>query len=221
MANLYFRYSTMNAGKSAHLIQAAFNYLEQNMRPLIGKSSTDTRILNKPAGVTGVYEAIGQIESRGGGNIACGLFSPTQDLYQWVLDHGGNFLPGVSMVNCVLIDEAQFLTPEQVDQLCKVVDVLNIPVLCYGLRTDFQGKLFPGSAALLANAEKLSEIKTLCNCGSKATHVVRVDKDGQVLQDGAQVVIGNDNYISVCRRHFNAALAGTYKPCPLKKITLD
>lgn len=209
MANLYFRYSTMNAGKSAHLIQAAFNYLEQNMVPLVGKSSTDTRVLHKKPDE---FLTLGQIESRGGTTIVCELFSPEEDLYLWVLDHG------VDLVDCVLIDEAQFLTPGQVEQLCRVVDLLEIPVLCYGLRTDFQGKLFPGSAALLAHAEKLTEIKTLCHCGSKATHVVRVDENGVVLRDGAQVVIGNDNYISVCRKHFNAAFRGAYKPCPLKKI---
>lgn len=214
MANLYFRYSTMNAGKSAHLIQAAFNYLEQDMNPLVGKSSTDTRVLHKDPNVDPWMQVkpVGHIESRGGTTIACELFSPKEDLYLWVLDHTA------VVVDCVLIDEAQFLTPEQVDQLCKVVDQLNIPVLCYGLRTDFQGKLFPGSAALLAHAEKLTEIKTLCHCGSKATHVVRVDANGDVLCDGAQVVIGNDNYISVCRKHFNAAIRGVYKPCPLKKI---
>ena len=189
MAKLYFYYSAMNAGKSTVLLQSSHNYRERGMRTLLFTPAIDTR-----------YGG-GRIESRIG--LRSGAIS---------LGTGENLLTRVrteheaARVACVLIDEAQFLTPEQVWQATEVTDGLDIPVLCYGLRTDFQAKLFPGSAALLGLADTLVELKTICHCGRKATMNLRVDAGGHAVREGAQVEIGgNDRYVAMCRRHFKEA----------------
>ena len=184
MAKLYFYYSTMNAGKSTALLQAAYNYAERGMSTRLFTARLDDR-------------AGGRIASRIGIDAAAEHFDPHTDFWE---------LLGGATLNCVLIDEAQFLTVAQVRQLARVVDEANVPVMCYGLRTDFQGELFPGSAALLAWADTLTELKTICFCGKKATMVVRVSPAGVVERAGRQVEIGgNDRYVSLCRRHFGEA----------------
>lgn len=185
MAKLYFYYSTMNAGKSTALLQAAHNYAERGMRTLLYTAKLDQR-------------AGGRIASRIGLAVPALHFDAATDFWAE--------LPAVHP-DCVLVDEAQFLAKEQVRQLAQVVDEAGIPVMCYGLRTDFRGELFPGSAALLAWADTLTELKTICGCGRKATMVVRVAGDGKVEQAGAQVEIGgNDRYLSLCRKHFSEAM---------------
>jgi len=185
MAKLYFYYSTMNAGKSTALLQAAHNYAERGMSTRLFIARLDDR-------------AGGRIASRIGLEADAERFDAATDF--WQLLAGSN-------AHCVLIDEAQFLTKEQVRQLARVVDEVNIPVMCYGLRTDFRGELFPGSAALLAWADTLSELKTICHCGRKATMVVRVLPDGAVERAGQQIEIGgNERYVSLCRRHFSESL---------------
>jgi thymidine kinase len=186
MAKLYFYYSTMNAGKSTSLLQAAHNYAERDMKAVL--------FTYRPDGAPS-----GRIESRIGiGSEAIGFSSMTRfDL----------IVPSIEP-DCVLIDEAQFLTREQVRHLAYLVDELDIPVMCYGLRTDFLGELFTGSAALLAWADSLVEQKTICCCGRKATMVVRVATDGAVECEGAQVEIGgNERYVPLCRKHFSRSLA--------------
>jgi len=185
MAKLYFSYSTMNAGKSTLLLQASYNYRERGMRTLLFTSA--------------LYMAggVGQITSRIGISAEAETFTAADDLYDRIRLAGDE-----SKVDCVLIDEAQFLAPEQVWQLARVADRLHIPVMCYGLRTDFQGKLFPGSAELLAVADVLREIRTICYCGAKATMVVRKGADGRVLLAGDQVSIEKSVYVSLCRKHW-------------------
>ena len=187
MAQLYFYYSSMNAGKSTALLQSAYNYQERGMHSFILSAALDDRY------------GIGKVTSRIGLAADAQLFSGT--------DHLFNILQTQHQqrhIDCVLIDESQFLSREQVKQLTQVVDQLNIPVLCYGIRTDFRGELFPGSQYLLAWADKLVELKTVCHCGRKATMVVRTDEQGNVIRDGEQVVIGgNERYESLCRRHFS------------------
>ena len=186
MAKLYFNYSAMNAGKSTVLLQASHNYIEQGMSTYLLTARLDDR-----AG-TGV------IASRIGIAADAELFAETDDLEAKITSHLQD-----RPIDCVLVDEAQFLSPDQVWQLSAVSDDLGIPVMCYGLRTDFQGKLFPGSAALLSIADDLREIRTICWCGKKATMVVRLDATGQPVEDGDQVVIGgNDKYLSLCRKHW-------------------
>jgi thymidine kinase len=189
MAKLYFYYSTMNAGKSTALLQAAHNYGERGMRTLVYTARLDDR-------------AGGRVASRIGISADAKHFYPGADLFcQVEREHA------TAPLACVLVDESQFLSSEQVQQLARAVDELNIPVLCYGLRTDFLGRLFPGSAQLLAWADNLVEIKTVCHCGRKATMVVRVREDGRVEREGAQIEIGgNDRYVPLCRRHFVSAL---------------
>ena len=191
MAKLYFYYASMNAGKSTTLLQADFNYRERGMRTLLFTAALDDR------------SGAGRIASRIGLDTEAAGFAEDTDLRLHVereMDHGP--------VHCVLVDEAQFLTAAQVDQLAAVADVLGIPVLAYGLRTDFRGDLFPGSARLLALADSLVEIKSVCRCGRKATMNLRVHADGRAVADGAQTEIGgNDRYIALCRRHFTEALA--------------
>lgn len=189
MAKLYFYYSTMNAGKSTALLQASYNYGERGMRTLVYTAKLDDR-------------AGGLVHSRIGISSEARHFQPTSELFGEIsAEHAAQPL------HCVLIDEAQFLQPAQVKQLGRVTDELNIPVLCYGLRTDFRGELFPGSAQLLAWADNLVELKTICHCGRKATMVVRVRANGAVEAEGAQVEIGgNDRYVPLCRRHFVLAL---------------
>jgi len=190
MAKLYFYYSAMNAGKSTLLLQSSYNYRERGMHTVILTPALDTR-----AGA-------GRVKSRIGLDAPAISFGATDDLLARI-QHEHR----VMAVSCVLVDEAQFLSETQVRQLTDVTDVLDIPVLCYGLRTDFQGKLFEGSRWLLAWSDDLTEIKTICHCGRKATMVLRLDSSGQPVREGAQVEIGgNDRYVSVCRRHFKAAL---------------
>ena len=185
MAKLYFYYSTMNAGKSTALLQASYNYGERGMRTLVYTAKLDDR-------------AGGRVHSRIGISSEARHFNAQSDLFAEATAENAH-----RPLHCVLIDEAQFLCPAQVRQLGRIVDELDIPVLCYGLRTDFRGELFPGSAQLLAWADNLVELKTICHCGQKATMVVRVRPDGAVENEGAQVEIGgNDRYLSLCRRHF-------------------
>ena len=189
MAKLYFYYSTMNAGKSTALLQASYNYGERGMRTLVYTSRLDDR-------------ADGLVASRIGISAEARHFVPGGDLFTEIGDDHAS-----SPVACVFIDEAQFLTPAQVGQLAWIADTLGVPVLAYGLRTDFRGELFEGSARLLALADSLVEIKSVCDCGRKATMVVRVGPDGTVERAGAQVEIGgNDRYVSLCRRHFMGAM---------------
>lgn len=185
MAKLYFYYSTMNAGKSTALLQAAHNYAERGMSTRLFIASVGDR-------------SEGRVVSRIGIEAVAARFTAETDFWE---------LLGQAETSCVLIDEAQFLSVAQVRQLAQVVDESNIPVMCYGLRTDFQGELFAGSAALLAWADTLSELKTICCCGRKATMVVRVAPDGRVEHAGAQVEIGgNERYVSLCRKHFSESI---------------
>ena len=186
MAKLYFYYSSMNAGKSTSLLQSAYNYQERGMTPLLLTAEIDNRY------------SVGKVTSRIGLEAAAHLFNQDNNLFEMVSEQNEN-----ETIDCVLIDESHFLSKEQVKQLGQVVDTLDIPVLCYGIRTDFRGELFPGSKYLLAWADNLNELKTVCHCGRKATMVVRLDRDGKVVSDGDQVVIGGNNqYQSMCRRHF-------------------
>jgi thymidine kinase len=186
MAKLYFYYAAMNAGKSTTLLQADFNYRERGMETMLWTAAFDDR------------SGEGTIGSRIALNAPANTYDEGVDLFAAV----GEELKK-RRLHCVLIDEAQFLTQRHVLELCEVADKLHIPVLCYGLRTDFQGKLFPGSAALLALADSLVELKAVCECGRKATMNLRVDVDGHAVAAGAQTEIGgNDRYVALCRRHF-------------------
>ncbi|MFZ9681768.1 MAG: thymidine kinase [Cephaloticoccus sp.] len=191
MAKVYFYYSAMNAGKSTVLIQTSYNYHERGMRTLVFAPAIDSRA------------GIGKVRSRIGLEAAAAVLAANDDLFARVAaEHAQD------PVACVLIDEVQFLSPAQVDQATDIADRLEIPVLCYGLRTDFQGRLFPGSAALLAVADDLIELKTMCHCGRKATMNLRVGPDGKGLREGAQIEIGgNERYVPMCRRHYKEALA--------------
>lgn len=191
MAKLYFYYSAMNAGKSTVLLQSAHNYQERGMRVLLLTASIDNR-----------FET-GQIASRIGISADASLFDNSTDMIALIKDETHQ----QQALSCILIDEAQFLTKEQVYALSEVVDKLHIPVLAFGIRTDFQGELFDGSKALLAWSDKLIELKTVCHCGSKATMVIRLNAQGIPVKEGAQVEIGgNDRYLSVCRKHFKEAV---------------
>jgi thymidine kinase len=187
MAKLYFNYAAMNAGKSTILLQASHNYIERGMSTLLLTARLDDRSGKK-----------GSIVSRIGISADAELFASEDDLLAMITKKHRQ-----SAVNAVLVDEAQFLSREQVWALARVTDELGIPVMCYGLRTDFQGKLFPGSAELLAIADDLREIKTVCWCGKKATMVIRLDAKGRPIEKGDQIEIGgNDKYISLCRKHW-------------------
>ncbi|MEP4031770.1 thymidine kinase [Roseibium polysiphoniae] len=187
MAKLYFNYSSMNAGKSTVLLQASYNYEERGMNTLLLIAALDDR-----AGK-------GKIASRIGLGADADIFSNDDDLFAHVEQARSE-----RDIHAIFVDEAQFLSEEQVWQLARVADTMRIPVMCFGLRTDFQGKLFPGSAALLALADNLKEIKTICWCGRKATMVARMDASGQVVEEGDQVVIGGDEtYVSLCRNHWS------------------
>lgn len=192
MAKLYFYYASMNAGKSSNLLQTAFNYGERGMRVSLWTAALDDR------------PGFGAISSRIGLASDAHRFESDTDIEARVLaDHAE------SPIACVLVDEAQFLTREQVWQLARLADDGGIPALCYGLRTDFQGELFPGSAALLGIADHLIEMKAVCDCGRKATMNLRVDENGNAVAEGAQTEIGgNDRYVAMCRKHFREALAG-------------
>lgn len=186
MAKLYFYYSSMNAGKSTSLLQSSYNYKERGMNTLIMAPEFDDRF------------GSGKVASRIGIEAAATTFRPGDNLLDVVTQYIKN-LP----LHCILIDEAQFLTKEQVFQLGEVTDNLNIPVLAYGLRTDFQGEPFEGSKYLLAWSDNLNELKAICHCGSKATMVIRLDQDGKAIREGSQIEIGgNDRYLSMCRKHF-------------------
>lgn len=188
MAKLYFNYSAMNAGKSTLLLQGSYNYIERGMNTMLMTAALDDRAGKRT------------ISSRIGLDSEADVFADGDDVFAMIeTRHAEKHL------NCVLIDEAQFLSKEQVIQLSDVADNLGIPVLCYGLRTDFRGELFPGSGALLAIADSLREIKTICWCGRKASMVLRLDSAGNAIKSGAQVVIGGEDvYSSVCRKHWKA-----------------
>lgn len=190
MAKLYFHYATMNAGKSTLLLQAAHNYRERGMETRLLTAARDHR-----AGP-------GRIASRIGIGSDAETYTPDDDLFERVADW-----LRTARIACLFVDEAQFLTEAQVWQLARAVDDLDVPVMCYGLRVDFLGRLFPGSAALLALADEMREVRTICHCGRKATMVVRKDGAGRVATRGAQVQIGGDEaYLSLCRRHWREAM---------------
>ncbi|WP_179380133.1 thymidine kinase [Jannaschia marina] len=196
MAKLYFHYSTMNAGKSTLLLQASYNYIERGMRTYLLTANFDDR-----AGT-------GRIGSRIGISAAADTYAATTDLYKMI---AARLAEGPCA--CVFLDEAQWLSKDQVWQLARVVDDLGVPVMAYGLRVDFRGELFPGSAALLALADDLREVRTICHCGRKATMVIRVGADGKALTEGAQVEVGgNDRYVSLCRRHFREEMGDRVPP---------
>ena len=190
MAKLFFNYSTMNAGKSTVLLQASHNYRESGMETYLLTAAFDGRAGH------------GRIASRIGIEEEADLYNPGDDLFRRIsnrLEQGP--------VACIFVDEAQFLEPGQVWQLASVVDDLNVPVLCYGLRVDFRGALFPGSATLLALADEMREVRTICHCGKKATMVIRRGEDGKTVTAGEQVQIGgNETYVSLCRRHWREAV---------------
>ena len=196
MAKLYFNYSTMNAGKSTLLLQAAHNYRERGMETYLLTAQMDTR-----AGQ-------GKIASRIGIEEDSDTFNPQEDLFEKI-----KLKNAISKISCIFIDEAQFLTREQVWGLARVVDDLNIPVICYGLRVDFMGELFPGSAALLALADEMREVRTICHCGKKATMVVRLNSTGKAVTAGNQVQIGgNETYLSLCRKHYRETVMDETHP---------
>jgi thymidine kinase len=191
MAKLYFYYASMNAGKSTTLLQADFNYRERGMETMLWTAAFDDRA------------GLGTIASRIGLQTCGRLYDARTDIR-----HEVEVELKKRRLHCILVDEAQFLTHAHVVQLCSICDELDIPVLAYGLRTDFQANLFEGSAHLLALADNLVELKGICHCGRKATMNLRVDADGNAVAEGASVEIGgNDRYISLCRRHFMDKLA--------------
>lgn len=188
MAKLYFYYSSMNAGKSTSLLQSSYNYRERGMHTLVMAPELDDRY------------GIGRVASRIGLEADATTFRPGDDLQEVIAAANAE-----EPLHCVLIDEAQFLTKDQVFQLTEVTDAMDIPVLAYGLRTDFRGEPFEGSKYLLAWADNLKELKAICHCGTKATMVIRMDEAGNAVQEGAQIEIGgNDRYVSLCRKHFKA-----------------
>ncbi|MCT8162005.1 thymidine kinase [Pseudoruegeria sp. SHC-113] len=191
MAKLYFHYSTMNAGKSTLLLQAAHNYTERGMETYLLTARIDDR------------DGKARIASRIGIGKTADTFDEADDLFSMIKAR-----LAAGPCACAFVDEAQFLTPDQVWQLARVVDDLGLPIMCYGLRVDFRGELFPGSAALLALADEMREVRTICHCGKKATMVVRMGPDGKALKEGAQVQIGgNESYVSLCRRHWREAMS--------------
>ncbi|WNC70254.1 thymidine kinase [Thalassotalea nanhaiensis] len=188
MAQLYFYYSAMNAGKSTSLLQSSYNYIERGMNTKVFTAQLDNRF------------SVGKVTSRIGIESDAILFDENSDLFQQTNEMLTN-----EQIHCILIDEAQFLSKRQVIQLTEIVDKLSIPVLAYGIRTDFLGETFTGSACLLAWADKLVELKTVCHCGRKANFIIRFDEAGKAVTQGEQVQIGgNDVYESVCRQHFKA-----------------
>ena len=187
MAKLYFSYSAMNAGKSAILLQSAYNYHERGMKTLLLKPEVDTR-----------DPLSNHIVSRIGIKAEAEIFTTDTNLEEFIKQYYNKI-----KVDCILLDESQFLTSDQVWQLASISDDFGIPVMCYGLRTDFKGNLFPGSATMLAIADDVREIRTLCWCGKKATMTLRFDTKGKAITDGEQVEVGgNEKYISLCRRHW-------------------
>lgn len=190
MAKLYFHYASMNAGKSARLLTDAYNYQERGMRILMYKPAIDTR------------EGKQSISSRIGLEATCTMITPDMDLYYDI--HNNHFYSdSEKLVSCVFVDEAQFLSRKNVMDLCRVVDELDIPVMTYGLRTDFQLNLFEGSYMLLALADEIRELRGVCHCGKKATTVARIDANGKFVANGDQIEIGaEDKYVSLCRKHY-------------------
>lgn len=190
MAKLYFHYSTMNAGKSTLLLQASHNYVERGMATYLLTASFDDR------------SGKGKIGSRIGIGSEADTYVADEDLFAKVakrLEEGP--------CHCIFVDEAQWLSRDQVWQLARAVDDLGVPIMCYGLRVDFRGELFPGSAALLALADEMREVRTICHCGKKATMVARMGPDGKALVEGPQVQVGgNETYVSLCRKHFREAI---------------
>lgn len=196
MAKLYFYYSSMNAGKSTALLQAAYNYQERGMKPLLLTPQLDTR------------DGVGRIASRIGLHAEAVTFDQADSLFEIASRHQSEH-----PIACVFVDEAQFLNRRQVFDLGEIADRIGVPVLAYGLRTDFQGNLFEGSQYLLAWADVLSEIKTVCHCGRKATMVLRLDSEGRPLRSGDQIKVGgNESYVSVCRQHFKEGMAERNSP---------
>ncbi|MDJ0698945.1 MAG: thymidine kinase [Woeseiaceae bacterium] len=192
MAKLYFYYSSMNAGKSTALLQSSYNYRERGMNTLVLAPEFDDRF------------GVGKVTSRIGIEADAITFRRDDDLFALIESRLAD-----DSLHCVLIDEAQFLSKEQVFQLGDVTDNLDVPVLAYGLRTDFQGEPFEGSKYLLAWSDNLKELKAICDCGRKATMVLRIDADGKAVTGGAQVEIGgNDRYVSMCRKHFREGFFG-------------
>ncbi len=192
MAKLYFYYASMNAGKSTTLLQADFNYRERGMETMLWTAALDDR-----------YDA-GVITSRIGLQADAHKFTPDTDLWAEVTAENAT-----RPIACLLLDEAQFLTRDQVLQVARLADEANIPVVAYGLRTDFQAELFPGSAALLGIADTMVELKAVCECGRKATMNLRVDAAGNAVKEGAQTEIGgNDRYVALCRKHFMEKVRG-------------
>jgi thymidine kinase len=188
MAKLYFYYSAMNAGKSTVLLQSSHNYNERGMDTLLLVPSVDDR------------GGVGMITTRIGLKRPAIAVKPSEDLFDLISFHRQKN----PNIRAILVDEAQFLTKEQVHQLCQAVDDLKLPVLTYGIRTDFQAEPFPGSIALLAMADELAEIKTICHCGKKASMNMRIDENGRVVREGEQVLVGgNESYIATCRSCFN------------------
>lgn len=194
MSKLYFTFSAMNAGKSAILLQAAYNYRERGMEVMLWTSA------QHDASDEGRF---GEIGSRIGLSETAHRFDHDTELFDTIQAHHLD-----TPLSAVFVDEAQFLTKPQVWQLAHVGDQLGLPVLCYGLRTDFQGELFDGSAALLAIADDLREVRTICHCGKKATMTARLDDAGHVVKEGEQVMVGKEVYVSLCRKHWEEARAG-------------
>lgn len=192
MSKLYFTYSAMNAGKSAILLQAAYNYRERGMEVMLWTSG---HYGAAPGAV------MGEIESRIGLRADAHLYRSDTNLFEAISAQHAN-----TPLSAIFFDESQFLTQDQVWQLARIGDRLRLPVLCYGLRTDFQGELFEGSAALLAIADDLREARTICHCGKKATMTARMDEDGNAITEGAQVSVGKEVYVSLCRYHWEEAL---------------
>lgn len=193
MAKLYFHYATMNAGKSSYLLQANHNYTSQGMRTLLLSSAVDTR------------SGAGVIASRLGISAPATPFSPEDDLRAVIAEA----LPGDNPLRCVFVDEAQFLAEAQVEGLARAVDEFGVPVMTYGLRTDFMGRLFPGSDALFRLADEIREIRAVCWCGKRATMVLRLDGDGRPVRQGEKIAVGgNEMYASVCRAHWFSGESG-------------
>jgi thymidine kinase len=192
LAKLYFYFSTMNAGKSTALLQSSYNYRERGMNTLVLAPAVDDRY------------GTGKVKSRIGIETEATSFGTDDDLFAIVRRH-----VAAEPLHCVLIDEAQFLTRDQVFQLGEITDKLNIPVLAYGLRTDFRGEPFEGSKYLLAWSDNLKELKAICHCGAKATMVLRLDAQGAAITEGSQIEIGgNERYVSMCRKHFRQKFFG-------------
>ena len=187
MAKLYFTYSAMNAGKTTILLQSAYNYRERGMQVMLWTSGHYSESEGETA----------HICSRIGLEAEARLYTEGLDLFEIISAHKNE-----GPLDAVFVDEAQFLSPDQVWQLARVADGLSVPVMCYGLRTDFQGKLFPGSSELLAIADQLREVRTICHCGRKATMTARLDAHGKAITEGAQVEVDKANYVSLCRRHW-------------------